>query len=191
MKPAEAAPLSAPRNAKPVSILLLAAEPIAEQVGAGLRQAIPADVRVVSDRNSCLTVLRHEEFTLLLLEESLEEAEPESTRQLYDAAGTALVLTLNFGIANQARVTRQVSTALARRAREEGRVRDAAVTTLYRELNASVTGLLLESQLALRQAGPELAPALRHIVELAGGLRQHLQIGEETRRGEPGSAGVR
>jgi hypothetical protein len=43
------------------------------------------------------------------------------------------------------------------------------------ELNASLAGILLESELALLEASPAQAPKLRHLVQLAGDLRDRLR----------------
>ena len=102
-------------------------------------------------------------------------AEPEATEALYLGAGTAPVLEVNFAICGVARVLRQVRAALRRRAEDEAKARSAAAVTLQNELNASLTGLLLESQLALGKAGPDLLPSLHHLIELASELRGQLR----------------
>ena len=51
----------------------------------------------------------------------------------------------------------------------------AATATLHSELNATLAGVLLESELALRDASPLQAPRLRHLVQLAGDLRDRLR----------------
>jgi hypothetical protein len=50
-----------------------------------------------------------------------------------------------------------------------------AAAPLHNDLNASLSGLLLESQLARHKAGPELAPALDRIFHLATELRDRLR----------------
>ena len=111
----------------------------------------------------------------MVVDENLAASDPQATEALYLAAQTSPVLEMNFAISRADRVARQVSAALRRRTQDESKARTAAALSLGNELNASLTGLLLESQLALREAGPELAPALRHLIDLAGELRAHLR----------------
>lgn len=158
------------------SILVLAAEPAAGDVAHALRLQLGASVETASDRRACVQALRRGEFTLLLVEESLTTSDPEAADMLYEAAGTALVVEVNFGISSADRVLRLVRGALARSTQVEARARAGAALALHNELNAALTGLLLESQLALRQASPELAPALQQVVKLAGELRDQLRV---------------
>jgi hypothetical protein len=67
---------------------------------------------------------------------------------------------------------------------ERAAARRAAVTAVENDLKSSVTSLLLESELALREPAipASLEPKLRHLVELAGALRERLR-GETDRRG--------
>jgi hypothetical protein len=53
----------------------------------------------------------------------------------------------------------------------------AAVSTMESELRSTVTGLLLQSQLALAEpaASPQLQQKLKLVVELAGNLKQRLE----------------
>jgi hypothetical protein len=155
-------------------ILIIADGPPAESVGDILRRELDLVVEIAPTRRAGLAALRRGEFSLLLLEESLAAAEPEATEHLYSKAFATPVLELNFAISSSQRVLRQVRSALTRRAHDQAQAREAAAVTLQNELKATLTGLLLESQLALREAGPAQAPKLRHLVELAGDLRNLL-----------------
>lgn len=153
-----------------VSILLIAPEPAASLLAEALRVDLDADVTLATHQRSSFHGLRREEFSLILLDENLAAAEPEATDTLYQGAGTAPVLEANFAICGTGRVLRQVRSALSRRRQNEAKARIAAAAALQNELNAALTGLLLESQLALRQAGPELLPALQQLIALASEL---------------------
>lgn len=157
------------------SILLIAPPETAEPVSAALRRDLKQSIQVAPNRRAGLAALRRGEYALVLLEEALMGVDPQSDDLLYQNSGSAPVLEINFGIAGIPRIVRQVRAALARRAQDEAKARIAAATALQHELNATLTGLLLESQLALRQAAPDQAPKLRHVVELASGLRDRLR----------------
>ena len=156
-------------------ILLLAGEPGAAAVARVLAQELGAIVNVVPDCRSCQEILQRQEFALLLLEEALADENVEATDALCASAGTALVLHLSFGVANPDRILRQVRSALGHRRSQEAKARATVVHALQSELGASLSGLLLETQLALHKAGPEVAPFLARVVGLTESLCKQLR----------------
>ena len=157
------------------AVLLIAPEPAGTSIALHLRSELQLEIAEHTEIRGSVPALRREDFALVLLDENLAAADPQATEALYLAARTAPVVELNFAISRADRVTRQVKAALSRRSQDESKARTAAALSLGNELNASLTGLLLESQLALRDAGPALAPALRQLIDLAGELRAHLR----------------
>lgn len=158
-----------------VSILLVAPEPPAGAVAQALRRELDLRVHIAPHGRSALTALRREDFQLIVLEDNLAAAEPDAAAALFAGAGTAPVLEMNFGLCGVNRILRQVRSALRRRAENEAKARLAVAHSLQNELNASLAGLLLESQLALRGAGPEMVPTLQNLIELASELREQLR----------------
>ncbi len=156
-------------------VLLIAPDPAAASIAQALRTHPEFEVTQTAHGRDSSTVLRREEFGLILLDENLAAADPHATDALYAGAGAAPVLEMNFAICNAERVLRQVRAALHRRAQDEAKARSAVAASLSNELSASLAGLLLKAQLALRGAGPELAPELRQLIELAGEIRGHLR----------------
>jgi hypothetical protein len=159
----------------PHAILIIAPTLAAEPIADALRTELDAAVEISPHRRAGLAALRRSEFSLVLLEESLAELDPRGADLLYQNAGIAPVLELNFAISKAPRIVRAVRSALAHRAQDGVKARAAAIVTLQNELNASLSGLLLESQLALRDATPAQEPKLRHLVELASDLRNRLR----------------
>ena len=157
-------------------LLLIAPESTAQAVVDALRHNLDAAVETAANRRAGLAALRRGEYCLVLLDESLAAVDPQATDMLYQNAVSAPVLEINFIITGLQRIVRQARAALTRRAHDLAQARAAATAALHSELNASLTGLLLESQLALREAGPELEEKLRHVVELAGKLRNQLRM---------------
>lgn len=156
-------------------VLLLAEEPAASSAAASITAHLGAEVTTVAELERANELLLQERFTLVLLEETVMLDQPAFFESLSEAAGGALVLDVNFGILSAPRVAQQVRFALERRGRMEERAMKAVMLSLRNELGASLSGLLLESQLALRTAGPELAPSLQHMVDLAEALSQQLR----------------
>lgn len=157
------------------TILLIAPEIAADPVAAAIRKQLDTEVQIVPNRRSAVALLRRNEFSLIVLEESLTAADPELADQLYKAAASAPLLEVNFVLSNAERIVRQVRAALTRRAQDRAQARIAATAALNGELASTLAGLLLESQLALREAPPEQQPKLRHVVELASDLRDRLR----------------
>jgi hypothetical protein len=159
----------------PTTILIIASETPALPVARVLRLDLDAEVEIAPNRRSGLAALRRREFSLVLLDDNLAATETVAVDLIYQNAAGALLLELHFAIATPGRILRQARAALVRRAQDRARSRVAAATLLNSELNATLTGLLLESQLALREASPNQAPKLRQLVQLAGDLRQMLK----------------
>lgn len=158
------------------TILLISPEAGGQAIADALRQELNAVVTRLSSRRAGLATLRRSQFSLILLDEALAEADPRVTDLLFQNAGAAPVLEIGMARVPAVRVVRQARTALQRRAADERRAREMAAASLEAELRASLSGLLLESQLALREALPEQAPKLRHLVQLAGNLRERLRV---------------
>ena len=115
------------------------------------------------------------------MEESLAETDPQWAEEMREASALAMPLQVNFAITGCARLAREVKAAILRRNGERAAVRRQVRTELENELKSSVTGLLLESELALREpsVSASLAPKLRHLVELAGAIREHLTADQD------------
>jgi len=152
-------------------ILIIADEASARGVADMLQRELDMAVEVVSTRRAGLAALRRGDYSLLLLEEGLAASDAEATELLYQKALATPVLELNIALSGAPRVLRQVRAALTRRTYDQAQAREAAAI----ELKSSLTGLLLESQLALREAQPGQSAKLRHLVELAGNLCDRLQ----------------
>jgi hypothetical protein len=157
------------------TLLLIAPEAAAPPIAEALRHDLHTEVQTTPSRRSALSLLRRNEFALILIDESLATDDSASTSLLYQNAGSALLVELNLTLSSAARIVRQARAALTRRNQELARAHAAASATLQSELNATLAGVLLEAQLALREATPTQAPRLRHLVQLASDLRDRLR----------------
>jgi signal transduction histidine kinase len=106
----------------------------------------------------------------------MAECDPSAAETVWDRAGLAIPLQINFAIAGAARLIREIRAALHRREREQMLARRAAAAAIESELKTTVAGLLLHSQLALSgsEASSPIAERLRMVADLAGSLRQQL-----------------
>ncbi len=132
-------------------------------------------VEVAEGRKTALAALRRQEFTAVVVDETLAECDPAAAEAIWERAGLAIPLQINFALSGAARLIREIRAALHRREREQALARRAAATAMEAELKATVAGLLLHSQLAL--SGELSAPAadrLRVVADLASHLRAQL-----------------
>jgi vacuolar-type H+-ATPase subunit F/Vma7 len=158
----------------PAPVLLLAPEAASQSAAEALRRSMDVSIERHSSLRAALSALRQSEFSLILLDETLAAAEPETVERIYQTAA-APVLELNFAISSAPRIVRQARATLVRRTRDLALAQSAAAAQLHGELNQTLSGLLLESELALRAATPAQAPKLRELVHLAGQLRDRLR----------------
>jgi CheY-like chemotaxis protein len=142
------------------------------------------DVDVAEGRKQALAALRRKEFSAVVVDETLAECDPAAAETIWESAGLAIPLQINFALSGAARLIREIRAALHRREREQALARQAAAVAIETELKSTVAGLLLHSQLALNGndlTGP-VADKLRMVADLAGNLRRQLNMQVEARR---------
>jgi hypothetical protein len=134
------------------------------------------EVEVAEGRKAALGALRRREFAAVVVDETMAECDPAGAEAIWEHAGLAIPMQINFALSGATRLVREIRAALHRRERELTLARRAAAAAIETELKTTVAGLLLNSQLAL--SGSELhspiADRLRVVAELAGSLRQQL-----------------
>ncbi|MDR3726785.1 MAG: hypothetical protein P4K86_07080 [Terracidiphilus sp.] len=141
------------------------------------------EVEVAEGRKAALAALRRREFAAVVVDETMAECDPAAAEAIWDHAGLAIPLQINFALSGAARLIREIRSALHRREREQMLARRAAAAAIECELKTTLAGLLLHSQLAL--AGGDMptpiADKLRVVADLAGNLRQQLSAPLQTR----------
>jgi hypothetical protein len=117
------------------------------------------------------------------VDETMTECDPASAEAVWEHAGLAIPLQINFALSGAARLIREIRSALHRREREQTLARRAATAAIESELKSTVAGLLLHSQLAL--TGSDIsapsAERMRVVADLAGSLRQQLNAPQQAR----------
>jgi hypothetical protein len=116
------------------------------------------------------------EYELVVIEQSLAEAEPEDLDALLRHLGPAMPLFVNFAICGLDRLVREVRASLHRRQREIESARRSAEDLLRNELRGTVTALLLSCEMALQTQGLPAAAELKlqAVDELAKTMKQKL-----------------
>jgi hypothetical protein len=134
------------------------------------------ELEVAEGRKAALAALRRSEFAAVVVDETMAECDPAAAEAIWEHAGLAIPLQINFALSGAARLTREIRAALHRREREQTLAHRAAAAAIGTELKSTLAGLLLNSQLALSESetASPIAEKLRLVADLASSLRQQL-----------------
>lgn len=127
-------------------------------------------------RRGALDALRRKEYAVVVVDATLAECDPSAADAIWERSGLAIPLQINFALSGAARLIREIRAAQHRREREQAAARLAAREDIGAELKNTVTGLVLQSQLALSGDGvpTHIAQKLRQVADLACALRRQL-----------------
>jgi len=166
-----------------MSILIVTGIEGARNCAAVVEAQLGMETEVAEGRKQALAALRRREFDAVVVDETLAECDPAAAEAIWERAGLAIPLQINFALSGAARLIREIRAALHRREREQALARRAAAEAIETELKSTVAGLLLHSELALNGSGvPQpVAEKLRVVADLAGSLRRQLSVHVETR----------
>lgn len=160
-------------------ILLITPSARAQEWAQSLQSAIAETTQLATSLRQATTQLRSGEYSAVVIDQSLLEAEPAETDMLLQHIGAAIPVHVNFAISGMERVIRELRAALARRKREILVARQAAEQSLRSELKGTVTALLLSCEMAL--SVPELPSAaenkIRAIHDLAREMSTRIGLG--------------
>jgi hypothetical protein len=159
-------------------ILVVTPSARAEDCAKAIREAAAESVQVAATLRQAATQLRAQEYSAVVIDQSLLEAEPEESEMLLRHIGMAIPVHVNFAISGMERVLRELHAALHRRKREVVVARQAAEQALRNDLKGTVTALLLSCEMALQVPNlPATAEAkLRAVDKLAQEMRGKLLI---------------
>jgi hypothetical protein len=118
------------------------------------------------------------EYDGLAIDQSLLESDFRALDTLLNRCGIAIPLYVNLALHSTERVVREAQVALRRADKEKLMATRTAEQVLRNQLRSQVTGILLNSELALRQKSisADVAEKLRSVRELAEKMRSQLQI---------------
>ena len=166
-----------------MSVLMVTGIEGARNCAAVVGAQLGMEVEVAEGRKAALAALRRREFSAVVVDDTLAECDPAAAETIWEHAGLAIPLQINFALSGAARLIREIRAALHRREREQTLARRAAAAAIEAELKSTVAGLLLNSQLALKgsEVSSPVADKLRVVADLAGNLRQQLSAPIEVR----------
>lgn len=159
-----------------MSILIVTGIEGARNCAAAVGKQLAMEVEVAEGRKDALAALRKREFAAVVVDETLAECDPAAADAIWERAGLAIPLQINFALAGAARLVREIRAALHRREREQSLARRAAASAIETEVKTAIAGLLLHSQLAMSGAEvpAQVVDKLRVVADLANSLRQQL-----------------
>lgn len=159
-----------------MSILMVTGIEGAQNCADAVSRQLGMDVEVADGRKAALARLRQRDFAAVVVDDSIAECDPAAAEAIWDRAGLAIPIQVNFALYGAGRLIRDIRAALHRREREQTLARSAAAAAIESELKSTVAGLLLQSELALSgsEAGSPIAERLRLVADLAGNLRRQL-----------------
>ncbi len=157
-------------------VLLVSAARGAEACATAIMQQMGIEVEIVTGRNEALEALRRGNYAAVIVEDVLAEGDPRGADLMWKMAGFAIPMQVNFAVTGSPRLVRDLRAALSRRDQEHASAERSAMTAVESDLRNTVSGLVLHTQLALKEtpASPSLEKRLRLMAELAGSLKQRL-----------------
>jgi hypothetical protein len=130
-------------------ILLITSLAKAQDCAKALQEATSEPVQVAATLREAVEQLRANDFSAVVIDQLLQDAEPEDADTILKHMGTAVPVYSNFAISGIERVSRELRSALHRRKRELLMARQEAEQTLRSELKDTITALLLSCEMAL------------------------------------------
>ncbi|HKW17445.1 MAG TPA: hypothetical protein VJO35_08065 [Terriglobales bacterium] len=146
-----------------------------------IEHAMQEPVQVACSLHEGSELLRSAEYSAVIIDQWITEAEPEPASIVCDHLGMAVPLFVNFGISAVERILRELRAALHRRGIETALARQSAHQALQDELKDDVTALLLACGIAVESAKPSdpIRVRLQQIEELAKHIKQKLAAADE------------
>jgi hypothetical protein len=159
-------------------ILLITPSAKSQECARALREATADTVDVAATLREAAAQLRASEYTAVVVDQYLIEAEPDESETVLQHMDMAIPVYVNFAISGIERVVRELRAALHRRKKEAMIARQGAEQALGNELKGTITALLLSCEMALQVAGlPEKAETkLRTACDLAREVRSKLGL---------------
>lgn len=150
-------------------ILLITPSARAKDCVSALHDATSETMQVAGTLREAAMQLRAQEYSAVVVDQSLLEAEPDESELVLQHLGTAIPVYVNFAISGTSRVVRELRVALRRRQNQGQVARQQAEQELRNELKGSVTAMLLSCEMALQiKELPDSAQTkLRTVYELA------------------------
>jgi hypothetical protein len=158
-------------------ILLVTSSNRRGECGNALELAVGETVEVCETVRKAASMLRNNEYSSVILDDPMVEAEGDALETLLNNLGMAVPVYVNLAISNAERITRELRLA-TRRNRESRMIAiRAAESQLRSEIRDAVTGILLSTELAMRshEMPADAIEKLTSVCQLASSIRLRLE----------------
>jgi hypothetical protein len=158
-------------------ILLVTSNQRRAECGTALEEVIGESVEVCDTVRKAAAMLRNQEYTTVVLDEPMVEAEDDALEPLLNNLGMAVPVYVNLAISNAQRVARELRLAHRRHGESRLLAIRAAESQLRSEIRDAVTGILLSAELAMRtpEVPPDALEKLTSVCQLATNIRARLE----------------
>jgi hypothetical protein len=159
-------------------ILLVTASSRALECAAAMERGTGHKTQVAGSVPQAMAQLRATEYEALAIDQSLLEADLRALDTLLNHAGVAVPLYVNLALHSGERVAREAQAALERAAKEKRAALQSVERELRNLLRSEITGILLTSQLALRNSAlpADVVTKLQLVHEMAEKMRTQLHV---------------
>jgi hypothetical protein len=154
------------------------------ECAAAIEAALNQPTKLAQTLHDAARCLREEEFSAVLLDQTLLETDLDQAELIEQHIGAATPVYVNCALSGTARVIRELRAALHRRNKEAAVARKAAEQALRSELREFLTAILLDCELTLSL--PNLPPSARDKIRAVDTLAH--QIAEKLEIEEPATA---
>ncbi len=158
-------------------ILLVTISSRAKECAAALEKSTRQKVACAHSVSGALLKLHQADYEALIIDESLLEFDDGAVDALLNHAEMAMPIYINLGLHRTERVVREVEAGLLRKHAERLGAKRSAATELHCQLRGDLTGILLASELALRESSlpPRVADKINSVHKLAEQIRSRLE----------------
>jgi hypothetical protein len=130
-------------------ILLITSLEKAQDCAKALQEITSEPVGVAATLSEAVAQLQAQEFSAVVIDQLLLDAEPDDAETIVKHMGTAVPVYSNFAVSGIERISRELRSALHRRKRELVAAKQEAEQTLRSQLKDTITVLLLSCEIAL------------------------------------------
>ena len=157
-------------------ILLVTTSGRSKECAAAVERGTGHKTHVATSIPQALNRLRAAEYDVIAIDQSVLEVDLNALDTLLNHCGMAMPLYLNLALHCTDRVVREVQVALQRFESEKVLALHSAERILGNQLRGNLTGILLNSELALRQKSisPDVAEKVKSVRDLAEKMRVQL-----------------
>jgi signal transduction histidine kinase len=153
-------------------ILLITPSQRGSECATAIETAIAQPAQAVKSFQEATFCLRAHNYTAVVIDECLLDAEPDQASLVLKHIQTAIPIYVNGAINGISRIVEKVQSALQRRTHDEAAARLSALASLRSELREPLTGIILNCELILDV--PNVAFAVKDKVRAVHDLARQL-----------------